>query len=287
MATVGTHPRARWQDQELNPVKERYRYIEKEFALTAREQLVNGCHVHVGIADPDLAIAVLDRSRVWLSPLLALSANSPFWNGVDSGYASYRTQVWTQWPLSGLPEPLGSRSAYDRLVTDLERAGVLPDPSFLYWDIRPSSRYDTLEVRIADACLTVEETVMIAGLVRAVARTAAAEAEAGTAAAAVPAELLRGAKWKAARFGLEGDLVDVKGGRSAPAAEVVERLLGMLRPALEEFGDWETVRGLVEETIERGNGAQRQREAFARRGDLDDVVDLIVAETGSGLPGVD
>ena len=282
VATVGTHPRARWQDQWLNRAKDRYRYLEEQFALTAREQLVNGCHVHVGFTDRDLAIAVLDRARVWMSPLLALSANSPYWGGVDSGYASYRTQVWSQWPQSGLPEPLDSRSAYDRLIADLQRAEVLADASFLYWDIRPSSRYETLEFRIADSCLTVDETVMVAGLVRAVARTAAAEAEAGTAVPVVRSALLRGAKWKAARFGLQGDLVDVTRGQSAPAPEIVGRLLDTLRPALEEFGDWETVRALVEETLRRGNGAQRQRAAFARRENLDDVVELILAETADG-----
>jgi carboxylate-amine ligase len=283
LIAAGTHPSAHWQEQRINPTKDRYRMLEEEFQLTARNQLVCGSHVHIGIPDPDLAIQVLDRVRPWLSVLLALSANSPFWLGVDSGYASYRTQVWAQWPLTGMPEPLGSRADYDKLVDRLVGMGAIQDASFIYWDVRPSMRYDTLEFRITDSCLTVDEAVMVAGLVRALARTAAAEAVAGDPLPPLRGELVEAAKWRAARFGLNDRLFDLPGERSRPALELVESLLGHLRPALEELGDWEEVRALVDQTLARGNGADRQRAAFADRQSLDAVLNLLVAETTADL----
>ncbi|MFP5317164.1 MAG: glutamate--cysteine ligase [Acidimicrobiia bacterium] len=280
---TGTHPTASWKDSRVNPAKERYRFLDEEFGLTAREQLVNGCHVHVGVADPDLAIAVLDRSRPWLATLLALTANSPFWMGVDSRYASYRTQIWAQWPLTGMPETLGDRAGYERLVEALVRAEAMPDPSFLYWDVRPSVRYPTIEFRVADACLTVDDAVLLAGLVRGVARTAAAEALRGDPHTPVRAELLRAAKWRAARYGLEGTLVDLRAGTAVPAAQAVRALVDHVREALEEAGDSEEVEQLLAATVARGNGATRQRAAFAAAGgDLAAVVDL-VANTGSSV----
>jgi len=277
VVSAGTHPTATPADSEVNPAKERYRHLEQEFQAVAREQLVNGCHVHVGMADRDLAIEVLARARPWLATVVALAANSPFWAGADSGYASYRSEVWTRWPLTGMPEPLASRADYDQLVADLQAVEALPDATFLYWDVRPSARYETLEFRAADACLTVDEAVMVAGLWRAVARTAAGEADAGMAPPALRRELIDAARWRAARYGVEGTLVDLVQGRTAPAPEVVARLLAHLRPALEAAGDWDEVSGLVQGALAGGNGAVRQRAAFARRGDMADVLALLLA----------
>lgn len=279
VVTAGTHPSAHWADQRINPTKDRYRLLEEEFQLTARTQLVCGSHVHVGIPDPELAIQVLNRARVWLSPLLALTANSPFWMGVDTGYASYRTQIWRQWPLTGMPEPFASRADYDDLIDRLVAAGAVQDASFVYWDVRPSVRYDTLEFRIADSCLTVDEAVMLAGLVRGLACTAAAEVVGGVPLTPVRGELVVAAKWRAARYGLQETLVDVEAARSRPAAEVVGSLLDHVRPALEELGDWDEVSALVEQTLARGNGASRQRAALARTQSLGHVVRFLVEET--------
>jgi carboxylate-amine ligase len=271
----GTHPSATPDESSVNPGKERYRRLEQEYQAVARDQLVSGCHVHVGIADAEVAIDVLNRTRPWLATVLALSANSPFWAGADTGYASYRTEVWTRWPLTGTPEPLASRAAFDALVDDLVAIGALPDATFLYWDVRPSARYDTLEFRLADACTDVDDAVMVAGLWRALARTGAAEAADGVERPPLRNEVVQAARWRAARYGLDGTLVDVHRRTTAPAGEVVSRLLDHLRPALEEGGDWDEVRHLVGRTLDRGNGAARQRAALARRGELDDVVDLL------------
>jgi carboxylate-amine ligase len=277
VVSSGTHPTASPDDSRVNATKERYRRLERDFQAVAREQLVNGCHVHVGITDPDLAIAVLDRVRPWLSTVVALAANSPFWTGADSGYASYRTEVWSRWPLTGMPEPLASRAEFDELIAALQAVEALPDATFLYWDIRPSARYDTLEFRAADACLTVDDAVMVAGLWRALARTAAREALAGRPAPALRNELLQAARWRAARYGVAGELVDLDRRRTAPAGEVVERLLDHVRPALEDAGDWDEVRALVDRSLAGGNGAVRQRAALARRGEMADVLALLLA----------
>jgi len=277
VVSAGTHPTAAPDESGVNPAKERYRRLEREFQAVAREQLVNGCHVHVGIADRDLAVAVLDRIRPWMHTVVALAANSPFWAGGDSGYASYRTEVWTRWPLTGMPEPLASRAEFDALIADLQSVEALPDATFLYWDVRPSVRYDTLEFRAADACLTVDDAVMVAGLWRALARTVAGEAQAGRPPVVLRNELLQAARWRAARYGVEGELVDLGRRRTAPASEVVERLLAHVRPALEDAGDWDEVRSLVDRTLAGGNGAVRQRAALGRRGEMADVLSLLLA----------
>jgi glutamate---cysteine ligase / carboxylate-amine ligase len=273
----GTHPTAVAADSGVNPSKERYRRLEREFQAIAREQLVNGCHVHVGIADRDLAVDVLDRVRPWLPTVVALAANSPFWAGADSGYASYRTQVWSRWPLTGVPDRLASRAEFDQVVADLQAIDAISDATFLYWDVRPSARYETLELRVADACLRVDEAVMVAGLCRALVRTAATDAAGGVAPPCLRAELYEAARWRAARYGVEGTLVDLGECRTAPAAGVVHGLLAHLRPALEEEEDWDEVSSLVERTLGGGNGAVRQRAAMARGGDIGDVLRLLLA----------
>jgi carboxylate-amine ligase len=276
--SAGTHPTAvAAEDSDINPSKERYRRLEREYQAVAREQLVNGSHVHVGIADRDLAVDVLDRVRPWLPAVVALAANSPFWAGTDSGYASYRTEVWARWPLTGTPERLASRAEYDRLVADLQAVEALPDATFLYWDVRPSARYETLEFRATDACLGVDEAVMVAGLCRALVRTAAAAAEEGAPPPPLRRELYEAARWRAARYGVDGELVDLAERTTAPAVDVVQALLAHLRPALEEDGDWEEVGAILDRVLHGGNGAVRQRAAFARRGDLDDVLQLLLA----------
>jgi carboxylate-amine ligase len=259
--------------------KPAYLRLEHDYRLVTHEQLVCGCHVHIGLADREMAVQVLNRSRSWLPTLLALSANSPFWKGRDSGYASFRTEVWQRWPLAGTPATFASRAEYDDVVAALLAVEAIDDPARIYWDVRPSAKFETLEFRVGDANLTVDETVMIAGLVRAVARACHRQVVDGEPAADARPELRRAATWRAARFGLTGTLIDLDGCRSRPAPEMVDRLLDFLRPALDECGDWERVSSLVAGVVEGGTGAERQRRVFERRRRLEDVVDLVIAET--------
>ncbi|HEX8706794.1 MAG TPA: carboxylate-amine ligase [Pyrinomonadaceae bacterium] len=281
IAAAGTHPFSHWKDQQITP-KARYIGIEQDYQQLAREQLIFGCHVHVGIADREAAIQVMNRTRPWLAVMLALAANSPFWLGVDTGYASFRTEVWRRWPMSGTPQVFASRAEFDSVVEALVATGSIEDGTKIYWDVRPSARFETIEFRVTDVCLTVNEAVMIAGLARALARTCYAQAMRDEPVRHARPEILRAAKWRAARYGLNADLVDAEEQRAVPARELVEKFLLFLRPALEEDGDWEEISALVREVAEGGNGATRQREVYIRSGRLEDVVDFITAETSRG-----
>jgi glutamate---cysteine ligase / carboxylate-amine ligase len=278
IAAAGTHPFSHWRDQSVTD-KPRYRNLAEDYQQVFREQVVFGCHVHVGFDDREAAIQTMNRVRPWLPVLAALSANSPYWLGGDTGYASYRTEVWNRWPTAGMPEAFASRAEYDALVAALVATGSLREPTKLYWDVRPSAKQETLEFRVADVCTDVDEAVMVAGLARALAFTCHDDAVRGAPAPQPRPELLRAAKWRASRHGLDADLVDVLGGRALPAAELVQLFLAAVRPGLEAAGDLEEVGELVAATVARGTGAARQREAFRRTGSLEAVVDLLVEET--------
>jgi len=278
IAALGTHPSARWEEQEITG-KDRYERMARAYRRLAWDQLICGCHVHVGIADREVAVAALNRVRPWLAPLLALSANSPFWESVDTGYASYRTELWARWPTAGPPGEFASRADYDALVQDLVASGTIPDTGMVYFDIRPSQRFETLEVRVADVCLTVDDAVLLGGLTRALVRTAAEAAREERPFPRWRPELVRGAHWRAARWGLTDELVSPLTGRPAPAGEVVDALLDHVGPALEAAGDREEVTALVDRVRTDGTGADRQRAAYSRRWSFDDVIAMAVEAT--------
>ena len=217
----------------------------------------------------------------WLSPVVALAANSPFWGGRDTGYASYRTELWRRWPTAGTPAPFADRAEYDAVVEALFRTGSIDDHARIYWDVRPSARFPTVEFRVADIGMTVADTVMTAGLVRALAVTAAREAADGRGGAGVRVrpELLRAATWRAARYGVSADLVDVVAGTAAPARELIGGLLERLRPALVDLGDWDEISSLVAGVLADGAPADRQRRVWAATGKLESVVEFIVEAT--------
>jgi carboxylate-amine ligase len=278
LAASGTHPFADWRQQAITR-KERYLELDRDFRLLAWEQLICGCHVHVGVEDAEEAVAVMDRCRPWLPTLLAVGTNSPFWQGVDSGYCSYRTQVFDRWPVTGIPPVLGTRAEYDRVVEQLVATGSMVDATKLYWDVRPSARFPTLEFRICDVGLTVDDAVLLAGLSRSLVRTCHAQAVRGAPVPEAHQAVVRAARWRAARDGLDDGLVDLGAGRVRPAAEVVGELLALLRPDLEDAGEWDEVSALAAQTLERGTGARRQREVFERTGSLVELVEWVVAQT--------
>ncbi len=253
--------------------------MDDVYQIVARQQVICGCHVHVGIEEPDLAVSVMNRVRPWISVLLALSSNSPFWQGLDTGYASYRLQVWQRWPTSGMPPALAGRRDFDKMVSDLEALDAIEDATFLYWYVRPSVRWPTLEFRVCDTCLHVDDTMAIAGLVRALAWTTAREAIAEQPASMPSREVMAAATWRAGRYGLGDQLVSPTTTTLRPARAVVTELMDHVREALEAHGDWEPVCEWVGRILRDGNGADRQRQAFARRGSGRDVVARIARET--------
>jgi len=280
LAASGTLPLADWRDAETASVP-RYHRVQALHQQVAADQIVCGLHVHVGIDDRELAVQVHSRARLWLSPLLALSASSPYWTDVDTGYASYRPILWGHWPTADVPGEFSSVAEYDAVVAALVDTATVVDDGQIYWDLRLSAHQPTLEFRVADACTTIDEAVLQAGLCRALARTCAVEAERGDEVAAVRTELLRAAKWRAARFGITERLLDLRSGRLVGAAELMEGFLEYLRPALEEAGDFAEVGDLLGQALRRGTGSQRQRAAFARTSRLEAVIDLIADETAA------
>jgi glutamate---cysteine ligase / carboxylate-amine ligase len=252
----------------------RYAKMLERFGLTAQEQLTCGFHVHTFIESHDEGVAVLDRIRDKLAVLTALSANSPFWNGMQTGFESYRTQAWNRWPTAGPSGIYGTYSAYRRVVARLLDSGVMLDEGMIYFDARLSRNHPTVEVRVADVCLRAEDAALIAVLVRALVETASREWHDGVDPAPVPTVLLRMASWQASSEGLGGELLDFGTFRPAPAVDVVRSLVDYLAPVLQEQGELASARQGVEDIIARGTGAAEQRRvrdralAAAEPGDL-------------------
>ncbi|PWI09964.1 carboxylate--amine ligase [Streptomyces sp. NWU339] len=257
----------------------RYKAMQRQAPQLVAEQMVNGMHVHVGVPSRGVGTEVLNRIRVWLPSLTAMAANSPLWEGQDTGFASWRTVVFDRWPVSGIPPRFADAADYDARVRRLLSTGVINDTGQLYWQIRLSESYPTVEVRCLDVQLRTEDAVMLAGLTRALADTALREVESGRPPAEPAPEMMQAAMWQAARHGLNGDLIDPTG-RRRRAGDVVYGLLDHVGPALDAAGDTREVTSLVHRLLQQGTGADRQRQAFAEGG-LDAVVEMIVEVGGT------
>lgn len=278
IGAAGTHAFADWHDQPVTP-KERYLGMVSDFQYLTRELLIFGQHVHVGVEDPDLAVQVMNRSRVYLSTLLALTASSPYWLGEDTGYDSFRTLMWLKWPMTGPPQLFKDRADYDRTIDGLVGAGVISDGSKVYWDVRIPADLPTVEFRVSDVSPRLDDAVMLAGLVRAIALRCARAAADGEPDPEPRPELLKAASWRAARSGVSGELIDVAAGRKCPAAERIEAMLGELAGELDDLGEGTFVRERVREILDGGNSADRQRYAVEQADSVRSAVDLVVRET--------
>ncbi|MEU7904445.1 carboxylate--amine ligase/circularly permuted type 2 ATP-grasp protein [Actinoplanes sp. NPDC049118] len=286
LVAAGTVPVVDLDSLPVTPTS-RYRRMVDEYQMLAREQLICGAQVHVGIPDRDEAVSIAQRVAPALPVLLGISASSPYWMGEDSGYASVRSLVWLRWPTAGDSGPVTSAEDHDALVADLIASGTITDPKMVYFDVRPSAHVPTVELRVTDSSPDADTVVLLAGLFRGLVLRARQEYRAGLPMAPTRPPLHRAAMWRAARSGLEGDLLDLpRSPVPVPAAVAVERLVGDLRPQLEELGDWEQVFDLSVQTLSRGSSAARQRRAMGRRGRITDVVDLLVADTRGGATGI-
>jgi carboxylate-amine ligase len=286
LAAAGTVPLVDLDSLPVTPTS-RYRRMLDDYQLLVREQLICGAQVHVGVPDRDEAVSIAQRVAPALPVLLALSASSPYWMGEDSGYASTRSLIWLRWPTAGDSGVVTSAADHDALVADLIASGTITDPKMVYFDVRPSAHVPTVELRVTDSSPDVDTVVLLAGLFRALVLQARQAYRAGEPPARTRPPLHRAAMWRAARSGLEGDLLDLpRSPVPVPAEVAVERLVGDLRPQLEELGDWEQVFDLSVQQLSRGSSAARQRRALTRRGRISDVVDLVVADTRGGATGV-
>jgi carboxylate-amine ligase len=276
IAALGTAPVA--GDGLISPTP-RYQRMAERFGLTAQEVLTCGCHVHVGVESDEEGIAAIDRIRIWLPVILAMSANSPFYGGVDSGYASYRSQLWMRWPSAGPTDTFGTPDTYHELVRSMVESGVLLDDGMIYFDARLSRRYPTVEIRVADVCVDLEDTLVVAALCRALVDTAMAEAARDAPVPQMPTSLLRLAVWQAGHDGVGGMLVDPVSRRPRPWIDVVRDLVVYVRDSLEEFGDIERVEAGIDRLVRVGTGASGQRRTFEKTGQLLDVVVEAVRRT--------
>jgi carboxylate-amine ligase len=265
--------------------KLRYLAMSEEFPSLEREQAVAGVQTQVGIDDREVAVQVVSRSQRFIPVMLALSAGSPFWDGDDTGYASWRTRVWERWPSTGPTAPFASAAEYDATVDALLAGGTIRDAGMVYFDVRVSSHQPTVEFRVCDAVDRLDDVVMLAGLWRAVAMTCIAEISAAGSPAPPRVEAVRGARWQAARSGLADQLVDPTTGQSVEAAAAVASLVDALRPALEETGDLGYVESRIAAVLADGGPARRQRSAYSANESMPDVVDLLLAETAGEASG--
>ncbi|MGV0838205.1 glutamate--cysteine ligase 2 [Mycolicibacterium thermoresistibile] len=257
----------------------RYRRIADQFGMIAHEQGICGCHVHIAVPSRQAAIRVSNRLRPWLPQLLALTANSAIYRNTDTGYASWRSVLWSRWPSAGPPPPFDSVDEYDAVVQMLQNTGAMLDDGMVYWDVRPSADFPTIEVRVADVPATADETVLFAALVRGCVMTALDDDRHGVGLPRLGEPALQAAYWRSARDGLDGHAVDLESHASLPAHELLAGLVDRVRPALESVGDYEMVRTELDRIVEQGNGAMRQRRAWRRRNDIGDVLAEAAAAT--------
>lgn len=274
---AGTAPLARVEDAATTPGT-RYAELDHAFARLADEQLICGLHVHAGIEDRDVAAAACAWISPWVPTLLALSAGSPYWLGTDTGYASWRTMLWHRWPTAGPMPRCRSASEYDAMVSCLIGSGVISDPGMVYHDIRLSAHVPTLELRVCDSVPDVDGVLLIAALFRALVRHGTNAVLAGHEPPPVPEPLLRIATWRAARSGLEGDLIDPGTLNRARAGTVVRRLVAHVAEELRWYEDWDRVSHTVGNILRIGSWARTQRGIGRRRG-LPAVVDMLTDKT--------
>ncbi|MFE5729601.1 glutamate--cysteine ligase [Streptomyces sp. NPDC056528] len=263
----------------------RYARMRQRFGPLLEDQAVCACHVHVGVPDVATAVAVVNHLRPWLPLLLALTANSPFWYSKDTGYASWRTVVWSRWPSAGPPPLLRSAAHYEESVRCLVASGAALDPAMLYWYARPSRHVPTVEVRIADVLPGIEETVAYALLVRALVAHARGQTEQGIPPPPVDQEVLVAACWQAAKEGTSGLLLDLHGKRAPAATPVtgqIDSLRAVVGPHLLADDERKRVERWLDLLVREGNGAERQRAARRRTGSLRGLVEHMTL-TESGL----
>ncbi|WP_343447790.1 carboxylate-amine ligase [Micromonospora schwarzwaldensis] len=262
------------------PDEPRYHDMSRRFGPVAHDPAVCGCHVHVGVPDRELAVRVCNHLRPWLPVVQALTTNSPLHDGRDTGHASWRSMQLQRWPSIGPTPHFDSAADYDATVQELITAGIMLDAAMVYWYARPSASYPTVEIRVGDVCPTVDDTVLVAGLVRALVATMIDEIRAGVPAPRIRDCLVAAAHWRAAHDGLDGELVDLRTGRPRPAWDLVDELLATVAPALTRHGDRELVLREAERLRRDGTGATRQRRIMADTGgDVRAVLEHLAAQT--------
>ena len=277
-----THPFADWRTQEIYP-DPRYHQVVKDLQLVARANLIFGLHVHVGIEDREAAIRIMNSMRYFLPHIMALATNSPFWLGLNTGYKGYRAKVFENFPRTGIPDAFSSYSEFENYVALLVKTNCIDNAKKIWWDIRPHPFFDTVEVRACDIPLRAEETVAIAALIQATAAYLYKLHESNQDFRQYARPLLMENKFRAVRYGLDGNLIDFGRQKELPLRDLLEEYLALIDPVVDELGSREAING-VRKILETGTGADRQLKVFEESNhDLKAVVDYMAQETAAGL----
>ncbi|HLI61402.1 MAG TPA: carboxylate-amine ligase [Solirubrobacteraceae bacterium] len=277
IGSAGTHPFAMWEDQRI-VARPRYRDLISALRFVARQELIFGMHVHVGVDGPDKAIHVANGMRIHLPVLLGLSANSPFWRAQATGLASTRTPIFRAFPRVGIPPTYDDWADYSSRIEFMIRAGVIQDYTYLWHDVRPHPNFGTVEVRVMDSQTHIEHALGLTALVQAMVKELAEHFDAGKQLSTYPHEMLDENKWLAARHGLEGELVDLPGSDRVATRALARRLIDRMREHCQDLGS-ESELDAVEDLLARGNGAARQVVVYEANHDLREVVAEIVTAT--------
>jgi glutamate---cysteine ligase / carboxylate-amine ligase len=281
IAAAGTHPFSHWKDQKITS-DVRYKEIVEDLQQIARANLIFGLHVHVGVEDREVAIHIMNAARYFLPHIFALSTNSPFWQGRNTGLKSYRSKIFDRFPRTGIPDHFTSLSEYENYIKLLIKTRCIDNGKKIWWDIRMHPFFNTLEFRICDVPMRVDETIALAALIQAVTVKLYKLIRMNLGFRLYRRLLLNENKWRAARYGITGKLIDFGKQEEVPCVALIHELLEFVDDVVDELGSREEI-AYVHEILRRGTGADRQLEIWNQSNDLKAVVDYIVEETHAGL----
>ena len=281
VASVATHPFSDWRTQEIHP-DERYKNIVEDMQLVARANLIFGLHVHVGIDDRETAIHMMNHARYFLPHILALSTNSPFWLGMNTGLKSYRCKVFDKFPRTNIPDYFPSWGEYENFIKLLIKTNCIDNAKKIWWDIRPHPFFNTIEFRVCDIPMRADETVALAALIQATVAKLYKLYTANQGFRLYRRALIMENKWRAARYGLDGKLIDFGKQKEVPARDLVREYLDFVDDVVDELDSREELE-YIHKILDQGSGADRQLRVFQETGDLKKVVDYIIEETEAGL----
>jgi glutamate---cysteine ligase / carboxylate-amine ligase len=282
IAAAGTHPFSSWVTQEITPL-ERYMGVKQDMQLLAQQLLIFGTHIHIGVEDREFLIDAMNVSRYFLPHLLCLAASSPFWIGRETGLKSYRSVIFRNFPRTGVPRSFQSWAEFKYLEQTLIHTRCIPDGSKIWWDVRPHHTYPTLEFRMLDICTRVDEAVCLAAILQAIIAKLWKMRRDNTTFRVYPSDLIEENKWRAVRYGLDGQLIDFGKQQELPARQLILELVEwFIEDVVDELGTRNEVE-YVYRILEEGSSADRQLATFRRTGSLEPVVDQIVAETMEGI----
>lgn len=281
IGAASTHPFARWEDQEIYP-DERYKIILEDMQMLARSLLIFGMHIHIGIENREVQIQIMNEMRYFLPHILAISANSPFWEGQDTGLKSYRSKIFERFPRTALPDLFSDWSEYSHYVDLLVKTGSIDNAKKIWWDIRPHPFFPTLEIRICDLPMRVEETIAIAAICQALAAKLYSLYEKNLSFRQYRRSLLMENKWRAVRYGLDGKLIDWGRQIEMPARDLIRELIEFVDDVVDDLGSRREVE-YIYQILEMGSGADRQLRVFRDTGSLKEVAKYIHQESMTGL----